>query len=262
MIITAVALILPTALYSTFSSESSEIDKKILSFSRGSAIVLLVLYVMYLYFQLGTHAHLFIDAEQDEGTADEGTADEGTTDEGTTDEGTVDEETRAVERTADDGTTRERSTNSTIDEEQEVSTISPYVTSVILVISGVAIMGCTQLLLKSIDQTAELVHISKRFVAAVFIPIASNAPEFATVISQAKKGNTSFAISVIVGSILQIALFIIPFLVTLGWIIRQPMTLYFESFQITILFLAVLAVNRLLKDGVYTYLHGAMLVEL
>jgi Ca2+:H+ antiporter len=40
------------------------------------------------------------------------------------------------------------------------------------------------------------------------------------------------------------------------------MSLYFDPFQSGIMFLAVLVVNHLLRDGQYAYIHGAMLVAL
>ena len=123
-------------------------------------------------------------------------------------------------------------------------------------------MGCTYLLLESIDETAEILNITEIFIGAILIPIASNAPECVTIMVASQKGKINFAIGVIVSSILQIALFVIPFLVILGWIIGQPMTLKFEMFQTTMLFFAVLVVNRLLQDGKYTYIQGAMLVAL
>ncbi|KAE8387380.1 hypothetical protein BDV23DRAFT_161312 [Aspergillus alliaceus] len=57
MVVTAVGLILPSVLYATFTTV--DLDDQVLSFSRGTSAVLLVLYVGYLYFQLGTHKHLF-----------------------------------------------------------------------------------------------------------------------------------------------------------------------------------------------------------
>ena len=216
MVITAVALILPTALYSTFtSSESSELRDKILAFSRGSAVVLFVLYIMYLYFQLKTHPHLFEDAD-----------------------------------------------DRNVAEEERGPRLKLYAASITLITATAGIMGCTHFLIDNVEQTAKAAHITKTFIAAVLIPIASNAPECVSVIVASRNGNMKFAIGVIVGSILQIALFVIPFLVALGWIIQQPMTLYFEIFQTTILFLAVLVVNRLLQDGKYTYIQGVMLVAL
>ena len=42
---------------------------------------------------------------------------------------------------------------------------------------------------------------------------------------------------------MQIALLVTPFLVILGWIIGQPMTLHFETFETVVFFLSVLVVN-------------------
>jgi Ca2+:H+ antiporter len=186
---------------------------------------LLIFYLLYLYFQLRTHSHLFVDAKQDEDP------------------------------------TGERRTSSN-DGTSESTAVHLWAAVIILIITTVCITVCTHLLLDSVDDTAKAAHTTERFIAAVMIPIASNAPEFSTVISTSRSGKTNYALGVIVGSILQIALFVIPLLVMLGWIIKQPMTLYFETFQTTLLFLSVLMVNRILRDGEYTYLHGFMLIEL
>jgi Ca2+:H+ antiporter len=61
---------------------------------------------------------------------------------------------------------------------------------------------------------------------------------------------------------LEIALFVTPVLVILGWIVHQPMTLNFEVFPTIMLFLAILLVNRMLQNGKYTYIHGLVLVGL
>ena len=42
--------------------------------------------------------------------------------------------------------------------------------------------------------------------------------------------------SVAVGSCIQIALFVIPFIVTLGWIIGKPMSMLFDPFESIVLF--------------------------
>lgn len=53
-----------------------------------------------------------------------------------------------------------------------------------------------------------------------------------------------------VGSSMQIALLVIPFVVVLGWILGiDDMNLNFDNFQITILFVTVLLVNYLIPDG-------------
>jgi Ca2+:H+ antiporter len=123
-------------------------------------------------------------------------------------------------------------------------------------------MLCTHFLLDSIDATSAATNITRTFIATILMPIASNAPECATVVVTSKNGRINYAVSVIVGSILQIALFVTPVLVILGWAVHQPMTLNFDTFQTIILFLAILLVSHLLQDGKYTYIHGLLLVAL
>lgn len=223
MIITAAALILPTALYSTFtSSKQHESESRITAFSRGSAIVLLALYMVYLYFQL-THPQFFLSTPEELRSEDE-------------------------DRPEDDG--------------PQAAPLSPFAATAVLLTATLGIIICANYLLDSVNGTAEATHITKTFIAAILIPIASNAPEAVTIMTVCRGSKVNYGIGVVVGSILQIALFVIPLLVIVGWIIGEPLTLYFETFQTTMLFLSVLVVNRLLQDRVYTYVQGAMLVAL
>jgi len=68
------------------------------------------------------------------------------------------------------------------------------------------------------------------------------------------------AIGVAIGSSMQIALLVTPFLVILGWIIGQPMSLYFQTFETVVFFVSVLITNYLIQDGKSNYLEGAMLL--
>ena len=223
MIITATALILPTALYSTFSeSQRNGFASRILTFSRASAVVLLALYVVFVYFQLSNPQYFNSDPGQP---------------------------TSAVEDT--------RSSNGQHEVPLDVSAASA-----LLLVSTTGIVICAHLLLDSVEGTADTAHITKTFIAAILIPIASNAPEAATIMAVSRGNKVNYGIGVIVGSILQIALFVIPFLVILGWILHQGLNLCFETFQTIMLFLSVLVVNRLLQDRIYTYAQGAMLVAL
>ncbi|KAJ5497167.1 hypothetical protein N7463_009154 [Penicillium fimorum] len=217
MMITAVTMLLPTALYSTFPV--SEIDDRVLSFSRGTSLVLLVLYGGYLYFYLGTHKHLFLSNESEAG---------------------------------DD----ESNSSSPPSRASLASSIIRLITAV------AATIFCTELLLESTSETAKTLGVSEVFIAIIFIPIASNSTEAITVITASRTGDTDSSIRVIIDSLLQIGLFVIPFLVIIGWCIAEPMTLFFDSFQTVAMFLAILVVNHLLRDGQYAYIHGAMLLAL
>lgn len=69
------------------------------------------------------------------------------------------------------------------------------------------------------------------------------------------------AIGVAVGSSMQVALFIIPFLVIVGWGMDiEAMNLSFDTFQVAVLFVAVLLVNYLIADGKSHWLEGFLLI--
>ena len=70
----------------------------------------------------------------------------------------------------------------------------------------------------------------------------------------------NLAVNIALGSGLQIALLVTPFLVLLGWIIGQPMSLYFQTFETVVFFVSVLVANYLIQDGKSNYLEGAMLM--
>lgn len=70
------------------------------------------------------------------------------------------------------------------------------------------------------------------------------------------------AIGVAVGSSMQIALLVLPLVVVIGWIAggeRAQMSLDFDIFQVTVLFVSVLLVNYLIADGESHWLEGALL---
>ena len=285
MIITAVALVLPTALYSTFeTSKPDDIDKQILGFSRGTAVVLLVLYIVYLYFEFVSHKEFF-EGKPDEMAVHNGGGDSNAPTTPITRRGTWLDTRRDREQGGSDSdvstpvtrrgtwadTRHDREQDTRLgtgqDTQQDTEQDAPSINSLLttfaaLICSAAGIMFCSHFLLDSINATSEATHISRTFIATILIPIASNAPECATVVGSSQSGRIDFAVGVIVGSILQISLFVIPVLVILGWVVHQPMTLNFETFQTVILFLAIVLVNHLLQNGKYTYMHGLLLVAL
>ena len=113
-------------------------------------------------------------------------------------------------------------------------------------------------LVDSIDAIVQTAHISKTFIGLILLPIVGNAAEHVTACVVAWKDKMDLAIGVAIGSSMQIALFVTPFLVILGWIIGQPMTLHFQLFETVVFFLSVLVVNYLIQDGKSNYLEGAM----
>ncbi|CAG8560141.1 10032_t:CDS:2 [Ambispora gerdemannii] len=120
---------------------------------------------------------------------------------------------------------------------------------------------CAEYLVDSIEGIVESSGLSRTFVGLILLPIVGNAAEHVTAVTVAMKDKMDLAIGVAAGSSMQIALFITPFLVVLGWIIDQPMTLFFDVFETVILFISVLITNYLIQDGKSNWLEGILLLS-
>jgi Ca2+:H+ antiporter len=215
MAVACASLIIPATLYAALRSSKAETDQHILILSHGTAVILLILYILYLYFQLYSHADLFdVEAQQGEGE----------------------------------------------EEQKEGQVLTPIAATVALVLTTILVAVCAEYLVDSIDSIVETAHISKTFIGLILLPIVGNAAEHVTAVIVAYKGKMDLAINVAIGSSMQIALFVTPFLVILGWVIDKPMTLHFQGFETVVFFLSVLVVNYLIQDGKSNYLEGAMCI--
>ncbi|SCU92570.1 LAMI_0E11078g1_1 [Lachancea mirantina] len=117
---------------------------------------------------------------------------------------------------------------------------------------------CADFLVGSIDDIVESSGLSKTFIGLIIIPIVGNAAEHVTSVIVAMKNKMDLALSVAIGSSLQISLFVTPFMVLVGWAIDVPMTLNFSTFETATLFTAVFLSNYLILDGESNWLEGVM----
>jgi len=182
--------------------------ERLLVISRGTAIILLIIYGLYLLFQLYTHSDLFAEGE---------------------------------------------------DEEEEEPQVLLPVAIIGLLIVTILVGICSEFLVGGIEGIVQSWDISEAFVGLILLPIVGNAAEHLTAVSCAFKNKMDLAIGVAVGSSVQIALLVTPLLVVLGWIVDKPMTLHFDLFETSIMFISVIVVNSLISDGKSNWFEGAML---
>ncbi|KAJ5178251.1 uncharacterized protein N7500_000950 [Penicillium coprophilum] len=146
------------------------------------------------------------------------------------------------------------------EEEEEARVLGPWSASIILILATLGVTVCSDRLVDSVDGFVDKWHVSRAFIGLIVVPIVGNAGEFNTVINSSIKGNMDLAIGVIVGSTLQIALFVSPFLVMCGWIIGQPMSLRYSPFETVVFFLSVIVMDSLIRGGRSNYYEGSLLV--
>jgi Ca2+:H+ antiporter len=117
---------------------------------------------------------------------------------------------------------------------------------------------CAELLVDNIDSVVRDVGISKAFIGLILLPTFVNSAGYFNAVNDAFTNKMDLAIEVAIGSSLQIALFVTPLLVILGWIMGRDMTLHFQMFETVVFFLSTLVLTILIQDGKSGYLEGLL----
>ncbi|KAG5951981.1 hypothetical protein E4U53_001874 [Claviceps sorghi] len=143
------------------------------------------------------------------------------------------------------------------DDQDEHLTRTAAVT--LLLASTALVAVCAEFLVGSIKEVTASSGLGEVFIGLIILPIVGNAAEHVTAVTVAMKNKMDLAIGVAVGSSIQIALFVTPLVVILGWIMDKQMTLYFTLFETVCLFVSAFIVNFLVLDGRSNYLEGALL---
>ena len=287
LLVAVLALLVPAML-----SAGNEITTAgMQAISRFTAILMLLVYISYLNFQLSSHSKIFDDGDVN---GDEAAPEESSKHSlGLADIALValDQKKQAQQKvTADERKVTEEQKPSSDrrrdDEEaplqQDIDFIAPTLLAQraaakaeasdeevvlrlevalgMLAVVTVLVAGFSEVLTGSLEGFAVALNFPDAFVGFVLLPLVGNAAEHATAISMAYRSKIDLAIAVALGSSTQIALFVLPLMVILGWIIGQPLALDFGSFQTACCALSVLIVAAQAQLGDVHYLNGLCLV--
>ena len=109
----------------------------------------------------------------------------------------------------------------------------------------------------ALETTAVQIGVSTYFLGVIVLAVVGNAAEYVF----AKKGQMNMAMSITVGSSIQVGLFVAPILVLVSYLIGHPMNLVFNNPLEMISIAAVaFAVNAIAHDGETTWFEGALLL--
>ncbi|KAK4247217.1 Sodium/calcium exchanger protein-domain-containing protein [Corynascus novoguineensis] len=134
--------------------------------------------------------------------------------------------------------------------------------AVILLLASTALVAvCAEFMVDSINGLVKTSGVNEVFIGLIILPIVGNAAEHVTAITVAMKNKMDLSIGVAVGSSIQIALFITPLVVIIGWAMDREMSLYFTLFETVCLFVSAFITNFLVLDGRSNYLEGALLMS-
>ena len=130
-----------------------------------------------------------------------------------------------------------------------------------LVSASVLAAFMSEILVGAAEGTGEALGMSATFIGIVFLAIVGGAAESLSAITVAKKNKMDLSVGILLGSCIQITLFIAPLLVLISLIISpEPLFLSFPQAQVGALFFAVLIGMVVVSDGKSNWYKGIQLI--
>ncbi|KAG6813419.1 hypothetical protein H0H92_011398 [Tricholoma furcatifolium] len=129
----------------------------------------------------------------------------------------------------------------------------------VLVIVTVTASVTADWLVDSMDGVSS--KIDREWVGLILLPAVTSLAECMTAVNVSVKDELTFSIGVAVGSAIQTALFVIPFIVMLAWAMGKPLSLLMDPFQSLVLYISVQTVQYVVVDGKSNWLEGKILVS-
>ncbi len=130
-----------------------------------------------------------------------------------------------------------------------------------LAVAGAAVGLVSEILVGSISEASESLGISEFFVGIIIVAVVGNAAEHWVAVLVAKKDKMDLAVNIAVGSAAQIALFVVPILVLLSFVLGpNPMPLVFNGFELAGVIIAILIAAYVTQDGESNWFEGLQLL--
>ncbi len=134
--------------------------------------------------------------------------------------------------------------------------------ALIAVTIGAALVSLlSHLLVGSIAGAAHSLGLSEFFIGVFIVAIVGNAAEHYGSLAAAARDDMDLAVSIALGSSIQIGLFVVPVLVVLSFAVGpSPMPMVLNGFELAGVVLAALITALLTSDGESTWLEGVELL--
>ncbi len=131
---------------------------------------------------------------------------------------------------------------------------------VTLAVAAATIGVLSEFLVGSTEEAVKALGLSQIFVGLILIPIIGNAAEHSSAVMMALKNRMDLAVSISVGSAIQVSLLVAPILVLLGVILGKPMDLSFTLMEVASVAVAVGIASSVMQDSESNWLEGAFLL--
>lgn len=124
--------------------------------------------------------------------------------------------------------------------------------------AGVAVMS--EFLVGSVNAAAGALGMNKVFIGVIVVAVIGNAAEHSTAVLVAMKNKMDLAVTIAIGSSIQIALFVAPVLVFAALALGTPIDLHFSELEVVAVTVSIFVVHMIAQDGETHWMEGALLL--
>jgi Ca2+:H+ antiporter len=118
----------------------------------------------------------------------------------------------------------------------------------------------SEILVHSLQEFGHAVGLGEFFIAIVIVAIVGNAAEHGGAIVIAKRGNTTLATEIAIVSSAQVAVFVVPAVALLSWIVGRGLPLSFRVVELATMAGAALVALVVVRDGRSRRWEGFLLI--
>jgi Ca2+:H+ antiporter len=132
---------------------------------------------------------------------------------------------------------------------------------VVLLVATAAIAVMSEFLVGSVEHAAHELGMTEVFIGVIVVAVIGNAAEHSTAVMVAMKNEMDLAVTIAVGSSMQIALFVAPVLVFASLFIGpHPMDLHFTPMEVIAVLIAIAVTALVSQDGETHWMEGVLLL--
>ena len=124
----------------------------------------------------------------------------------------------------------------------------------------VATAFVSEMLVSALDAFGKALGLSQFFVAVVIVAIVGNAAEHGGAVVIAMRGNTTLATEIAITSSMQVAVFVMPAVCLLSWIVGRGLPLSFRAIEVVTMAAAAAFATWVIWDGRSRRWEGFVLV--
>jgi Ca2+:H+ antiporter len=133
---------------------------------------------------------------------------------------------------------------------------------IVLVGATIFVAFMAEFLVEGVNYLTEQLGFTELFVGVILVALIGNAAEHLTAVIVAMKNKMDLAVNIAMGSTLQVALFVAPVLVLVGFFIGKPLDLFFSLFELAAIGVTMLIINNITQDGESNWFEGLQLLAL